>query len=153
RARLDQLPVAVPRLEVLPAGDGDRAGRLYLAPGDRVVPRARLLEPAWLVGRQVAGQPLSLRGRESAMSLDEQVHIGADRIAHCRHDLKTAAPLGWIQLHRARSKRIDLHGGVAAPDHLPRSLGNRLRRPLDGVPAVGVAANSGTAEAADQLPD
>ena len=108
-----------------------------------VVALARLLEPIRLELGERIGDVDGVHRRQTPVQLEQDVDVGADRLAHGAHDFHRVPDvlLGNVGAPDA-GHRVELERGEAALHHRLR-LGGVFVRPLDFVaPAVGVDADS-----------
>ena len=118
-----------------------------------VVRRHRLLEPLGIVGLEDRRRPKRCGGREAAVHLDQDLHVGTDSVAHGCDNRFDAGPFAGRQFCVRCAERIELQRTITAGDHLLGARRNGVGLALGLVPAIGVRRDPIAKPAADQLPD
>ena len=91
--------------------------------------------------------------RETAVHLDHEVDVRADRLADGGHDGDRAAPVWRADPDARRVERVELHRPVATRHHGDRKLGDPGGLEVGLVPAVRVGGHAIAEPAPEELPD
>ena len=151
RAQLEGAPELGAGVELLAGDDRDRDLPPALRERLQVRGGHRLLVPEGPEALHLARDPHRVHGGQAPVHLDQQIHLGADRLAHRGH-------VGHrLLLGRARDvgapgagERIELQRVEAAADRVARPRRVLHRGLRAAVPAVGVDAHALATRAAQQ---
>ena len=104
----------------------------------RVFRVGRLLQPEQPRRVEVARHRYRGAGAEAAVTVDHDVHVGADRVADRQRDLDALAQILRFRVASGGAERIELQAAVAFGAHGGGGLADLLGRTADAVPGVGV---------------
>ena len=114
---------------------------------------ARLLEPVEAVRLELLRDRDRGRRAEAAVTVDQDLHLGADRIAHRGDPLDRLADQRVVRVAAGAFERVELEAAVALVPDRARGRGDRLGAGAGAVPGIGVGRQALAHAAAEQLVD
>src|SRR5262249_13958844 len=113
----------------------------------------RLFEPAWPVWREPPTEVDRGVRRKSAVHLDEELGIRADRFPDGGDNVHRTLLIGFGHFVGAAAEWINLERSITHRDDVSGSSRDCVRSALDLIPAIRVCRNDVAALPAEQSPD
>ena len=112
---------------------------------------ARLLEPVKAIRLELLGDRDRGRRAEPAVTVDQDLHLGADRVAHRRDPLDRLADQRVVRVAARALERVELEAAIAFVPHRVRRIADLGGGRAGAVPRVGVRGQALAHAAAEQL--